>query len=340
VAAQVTPDAAAQLDVPGGRNGGLDIIRATGAALVFATHLYHSYGQAWLGPLASGGYTGVFLFFPLSGYLLYRPFVIGRVDLRRYAIARVARIAPAYYLAAIVISLSGVSAAMAAHPLVWGLFAVNLFPSPNMDNFGQAWTLGVEVAFYALLPFVAKGKGLTLALLTLTSYLFWLSTTEVWWNLQLPTLFWAFGAGMLVARYQDRLRLLARFWPLGVVLVVAGVLRGADMTVRGHDLTTLGAALLILGAATVRPGFRWARWPADLSYGVYLWHPAISAAVLLTGLSGLPMIAVAVAGTCAIAAASFVVLERPVLRWALHPYEAHPELRAIGRVRAEEQGTA
>lgn len=301
------------------RNGGLDAIRAAGAFLVFATHLYHSFGQTWLGPVAAGGFVGIFLFFPLSGYLLYRPFVEGRVDLRRYAVARIARLAPAYYLALFASMALGIVPGIVANPLPSLTFTNNLFPLTEIYGFGQSWTLGVEVAFYASLPFLAAGAtrlGWPLLALVALSYGFSLGAPDFWWY-QLPLLFFAFGAGMLVARYQDRLAPLARLWPLGLALVGWGILQAAGNE-RGNDDVTLGAAILILWAAVRRPSMAWARWPADISYGVYLWHVAVVTLLVRLGLDGPLLVPVAVVATVGVAAASWMLLEQPILRLAHH----------------------
>ncbi len=102
---------------------------------------------------------GLILFFVISGFLLYRPFVVARASgkplpsLARYARRRVLRIVPAYWFALTV---------LAVFPGVVGVFSgdwwryyffLQLY-SPN--SFGKgipvAWTLCVEVTFYLSLP--------------------------------------------------------------------------------------------------------------------------------------------------------------------------------------------
>ncbi|HWT93967.1 MAG TPA: acyltransferase, partial [Solirubrobacteraceae bacterium] len=106
---------------------------------------------------------GVPLFFVLSGFLLYRPFVASALDgraphqLRRYAIRRVARILPAYWLALLagfflLRHLDHPSQAMWSELPVHALFLQNYFVETLKDVDPPMWTLGVEVAFYATLP--------------------------------------------------------------------------------------------------------------------------------------------------------------------------------------------
>src|SRR5260370_42480308 len=88
----------------------LDGLRAAAAVAVVLTHVAFQTGEvvrgaggALLGRLDAG----VAVFFALSGFLLYRPYVAARWDgrppppVRRYALRRAARILPAYWLAPI-----------------------------------------------------------------------------------------------------------------------------------------------------------------------------------------------------------------------------------------------
>ena len=82
---------AATLGARGDRSAVLDAVRAIACVMVFLAHASEYDGDGALIGLKNG----VMLFFALSGYLLYRPFLRGPVDLRRYAVHRIARIVPA-----------------------------------------------------------------------------------------------------------------------------------------------------------------------------------------------------------------------------------------------------
>src|SRR5882757_3494125 len=84
---------------------GLDALRGVAALMVFVHHVQ----LPGLHSATLGMDAGVLIFFSLSGYLLYAPFVRAResgvaVDVRGYAVRRVARILPAYLVAAFVIA--------------------------------------------------------------------------------------------------------------------------------------------------------------------------------------------------------------------------------------------
>jgi len=112
------------------------------------------------------GEVGVSIFFVLSGCLLAMPFWSHRVNgtpkpkLMNFARNRLARIAPAFWLALIVSTFAG---AWAFHtPVNWvrffsgltftnGFYYKTLFPS---DYDGVLWSIGFEVFCYAVLPFI------------------------------------------------------------------------------------------------------------------------------------------------------------------------------------------
>jgi peptidoglycan/LPS O-acetylase OafA/YrhL len=108
---------------------------------------------------------GVSIFFVISGFLLYRPFGAARLAGERsppllpYAIRRVARIVPAYWVALTIIALwLPVSGTFTAEGIVTYYGFLQAYdPDTVTGGIGQAWTLTVEVSFYTLLPLLAIG---------------------------------------------------------------------------------------------------------------------------------------------------------------------------------------
>ncbi|UGS36202.1 hypothetical protein DSM104329_02602 [Capillimicrobium parvum] len=111
-------------------------------------------------------YLGVPLFFVLSGFLVYRPFVAAVLDRRaaprlgRYALRRAARILPAYWAALLgafaVLTAIGHPNAVAASDLPrFVLFAQGQSEATRGQLDPPMWTLAVEVSFYALVPLLA-----------------------------------------------------------------------------------------------------------------------------------------------------------------------------------------
>jgi peptidoglycan/LPS O-acetylase OafA/YrhL len=101
---------------------------------------------------------GVPIFFLVSGFLLYRPFVSARLHRTRfpavgaYAIRRVLRIGPAYWVALPLVALWIGLPAVFDHPLTYFGFAQVYDRQDMFGGYGVAWTLCVEASFYALLP--------------------------------------------------------------------------------------------------------------------------------------------------------------------------------------------
>jgi peptidoglycan/LPS O-acetylase OafA/YrhL len=156
----------------GGHFAGFDGLRAIAALGVLVCHVGLQTG--WVGrnpragPWLSRADVGVALFFVLSGFLLYRPFVAARMDgrsgpgNRRYLRNRFLRIFPAYWLAltvlAVVVDTRGRDDISGWGDIVvyYGLLQ-SYSKADALGGLQQAWTLVNEVAFYLLLPFWAAG---------------------------------------------------------------------------------------------------------------------------------------------------------------------------------------
>jgi peptidoglycan/LPS O-acetylase OafA/YrhL len=148
-----------------------DSLRAIAALSIVATHagvfagLYGS-GSIWA-PYFARLEAGVAIFFVISGFLLYRPFVRSRAlgrhapRTRAYAWRRFLRIAPAYWVALTVttiwLGLDGVFTADGI-PTFYAL-GQGYRESTIGGGITPAWSLTIEVAFYAFLPIYAWGVG-------------------------------------------------------------------------------------------------------------------------------------------------------------------------------------
>ncbi|GAA0537807.1 acyltransferase family protein [Chitinophaga japonensis] len=144
------------------RLAGLDHLRALAITLVFICH-YRMFGHpAWLNDIGSFGWTGVDLFFVLSGYLiagqLFGSIQKGRpISLKEFYLKRFFRILPAY-LAVLVLYFTipafkereGLSALWRYLTFTQN-FGLNL---GETHAFTHAWSLCIEEQFYLLLPLV------------------------------------------------------------------------------------------------------------------------------------------------------------------------------------------
>ena len=304
------------------RNAGLDLLRSIACLLVVFYHLYHVTGVSF-GPLNAvfqDGDNGVYIFFALSGYLLYRPFLLGPVDTRIYALKRSARIVPGYFVALVCLTLL-----TGSRTAIDNLGAYATMTAPyhlELRGFlGNAWTLSAEILFYVALPFIARfvagsplrrlsilGLGSVLAALL---YFAVYSPANEWLYGSFPFVFYAFVPGMLLASLEVRdpstFRRLASPWAalVGAVAIFLQMqTHGAFPIVLG---TGIGAALLIGWLRSVKvPYARALSFAGGASYAMYLWHQDMIESFGVLG------VLIALAG----AAASWAFIERPVLELA------------------------
>jgi peptidoglycan/LPS O-acetylase OafA/YrhL len=141
-----------------------DSLRAIAAIAVLGTHagvstnLYT--GHSTLGQYVSRLDVGVAVFFLISGFLLYRPFVRAHVrdepapSTGPYAWRRFLRIVPAYWVALTVTTIwLGASGVFTLEGIARYYGYAQIYSDRTIGlGMAQAWTLCVEVTFYAFLP--------------------------------------------------------------------------------------------------------------------------------------------------------------------------------------------
>jgi peptidoglycan/LPS O-acetylase OafA/YrhL len=151
----------------------IDALRGVAALSVLYYHVTFSFGYPhgiWADlsqRVAGPPVTAVVVFFVISGFVLYRPFARARLAgapppaLVPYAVRRAARIVPGYWVA-----LAIVSVMLSEHAVHTPLGALRYFGfaqiygdwnTTTQGGISPAWTLCVEVTFYAALPLLAFG---------------------------------------------------------------------------------------------------------------------------------------------------------------------------------------
>jgi peptidoglycan/LPS O-acetylase OafA/YrhL len=348
---------------------------------------------------------GLIFFFVLSGYLLYRAFARAsltrggreraaagaearattgasratagasgdrgaRVDVRRYARRRVARIVPAYWLATLgAIALlwgdsgtPGVRVPDAADLPLFAVFGQNYSLDTIMTLNPVTWTLCVEAAFYILLPligYVAWRLG-PRAPVPQALMVGALIPVGIGWNQlahdngwsiiatkALPAYLPYFAFGMLLALWSEwrRERGALQLSPGTTAALVAGgfaIVAGDAywhataapravnpmLAVLADVPAGLGFALVV--AAAVAGGGRAIRWMSFrplawvglVSYGVYMWHvPLLLFARRIDVIPDafLPRLLMILGPVLLVAAASWYLVERPLIAWAARP---------------------
>lgn len=311
-----------------------DILRVISIGLV---GWYHIWQQSWLDPgfyigshyvnlqqLVRNGYLMVDVLLVLSGFLLTLPYAKASLsdapvlNCKQFYVKRFWRIFPSYFLAIVLVLLFNV--------LPWGkyesvqflvkdllahlTFTHNLFsdtyfftPLP-----GVLWTLGVEVQFYLLFPFIIRlfrkspwltGLSLTLIALCFRTWVYSCDNSVFWVN-QLPCMLDLFACGMMAAWLYTRLS--ARHfsatarWGMAAAafLALCGIFQilyrqalGDGDVVRRSQLILrfpLGlSAGVLLVCGSLQPlglsrvlGNPVLRFLSAISYNFYIWHQVIA----------------------------------------------------------------
>ena len=150
-------------------------IRAVAALLVVATHAAYTTGkyiEGYFGLVCGRMEMGVPIFFVLSGFLLFRPWVKSLAtggpepSLRRYARHRVRRIMPAYVVTVLIAYVIYHFRTAGPNPghtwigLLRNLTLTQIYTFRYLPGFlhqglTQMWSLAVEAAFYVVLPLLA-----------------------------------------------------------------------------------------------------------------------------------------------------------------------------------------
>ncbi|MBZ9716514.1 acyltransferase [Mesorhizobium sp. AD1-1] len=331
--------------------GGVDILRFLAAVMVMVYH----YGfwvwaypdgvsaratggvppQLAIGAWVESGWVGVQIFFVISGFVI--AFSAERSTPLRFFEARVKRLAPAVWICApvtaavlLIVGLSWPTDAV-VRLVRTGLFAPY---APWVDS--VYWTLGIEIAFYAvvwtllrlgrfhLMEIVALAIGLISALFWCLYYpLDWADLAETR-TLDLLLVhhgvFFATGVMLWLMRFKAvtaaRLAFCALFLAGGVLQIASSVdvhiLKvGRDMPFAPPILIFLiGIALM---AWSLRLDLSWSGWRRIglMTYPLYLLHDVVGAALLgILVRAGLPhLFSMAVVGATMIAASWLVATE-------------------------------
>jgi peptidoglycan/LPS O-acetylase OafA/YrhL len=346
----------------GRRLSGVDGLRGLACVGVIVLHVWMYTGQndpgqnALLNGVLGELRQGLTYFFALSAFLLTTPWIRAALDgarrptLGRYALHRVARVGPAYWIsiagAFAILAGSGHQRAVGAEWLpVYAVFAQNHVEATLGQLNPPTWSLGVEVAFYLTLPFIgwaivragsARGRagilGVCAALLlagmgytlagelagwaptAMTSYPVWLSVFVAGIAAA------ALAHGRTVSR-RTAWALLAAGW---LLVILNGLWHAPGTGLLGHVLRDFPAAAgfgaIIVAVVSRPPGLLDlppVRWLGTVSLGAYLWHMPVVYALRLHDAfprEPVPAMLAVLVPSFALAAVSWYAVERPILR--------------------------
>lgn len=326
----------------------LDGIRGIAILLVIALHWAHPYF-----PYFPGGYVGVDVFFVLSGFLITSALWKGSARSPasawfRFERRRIERLYPAL-IAFLVVGTAfvwffdePVSGTQAVGASALALVQMSTFVAGSgshaLGPFGHTWSLSVEWLFYLVWPIIViatrrrlSPRSMAVATLVLAATLYVASsfTGSTWFyfgplSRSAQILAGASLALFLASGGSFRVPLFVGAGAVAALAIwtIAGT-QEMDPTYRlvGYPLATV-SAVCILGCALRQEGtgakiLAWTPLAlvGRVSYSLYLWH-VLAIQVLTPENVPLPRVgiaALAVVGTAAFTAASYLLLERPVL---------------------------
>jgi peptidoglycan/LPS O-acetylase OafA/YrhL len=289
----------------------------------------------------------------------------GTVSIRRFYLGRTLRIFPAYYVFLILSYLWDAHAgqrwsnAFLAQTVTYTVNYFNAFNHHPTTSVAHAWSLAVEEQFYILWPvafvfLAARGRralitGVSLAALAGIAWRSWLilghhADASYVYN-AFETRFDNLAVGCLLALVLDYDRVLAaaewcgkRSWFLIVTIVLLltsrTILPGVYHYSIGFTIDALLVAVAIVQVLQLYETrlWRWLEWPVArylgaISYPMYLYHAwGASIGRRLPGNVYLLEVVAGALATVALAAASYHIIELPILR--LRPRRV-PEIRAL-----------
>jgi peptidoglycan/LPS O-acetylase OafA/YrhL len=295
----------------------LDGLRAVAIVMVIGYHIDDS--------LVPAGHWGVVLFFVLSGYLLTRLLCSevdenGRVDLKVFYLKRSVRLFPALIVFCLALFVVGIAWSRLVPTL--GYYA-NYARIAGLDlgPLTHTWFLAVMGHFYLLWPLVigaipTRFRVRAVSLLALVAIVWRVIAIEVmspgWVYNATDTNAAALLAGCCLAVLPpQKWRSVGWSVPALVALTLLPVFGEESSLFHWGDFLAIALGVVAVQYALSRPA--WLEnpvvlWLGEISYGLYLWHYAFLRIEI-------PIWA-ALTFAVATAAASWYLLEKPVLRWA------------------------
>ena len=250
------------------------------AIAILSVVLYHAGA-----PLITGGYTGVDIFFVISGYLIgghiFSELRAGNFSYLRFYQRRVKRILPAFYvvlafamLAALLLltpsetkefGRSAFAATLSASNILFWRITNYFNPTNELNPLLMTWSLGVEEQFYAVIPLlmvllarIRRGwlMPAIFAICTVSFLFAWLELPKhsIFVFYMLPSRAWELGVGVALAVIESNRKRAALSGPLAQAASVTGiVLMLAPVFLFTKATPFPGAAALpsVLGAALV-----------------------------------------------------------------------------------------
>jgi exopolysaccharide production protein ExoZ len=307
----------------------IDAVRGLAAIQVVISHAVTSDMVFWGN--AFGAITGVYLFFILSGFLIWSSacrVLPTEGGLRVYAVHRASRIMPLYYLSLLVaVTLVPLWAHFPQEITLYSIvrhafFTQMLLPPDYKDINPVLWTLSLEAVFYVIVPVLFLISRWNFPLILLGAILAYKIPDNIA-NATFSYFFvfcYLFAIGMALAQYRW---LMSR--PVAALVVAAAVVAWAADLDRRIVCTLIATSMFLC----VLLAGRWRdsrliglfAFLGMVSYSLYVWHYLVIDAVaypLVPYMGRWPRAVVLIAASIAFAWASYRLIEAPGQAWLRH----------------------
>lgn len=294
--------------------GSIQSLRGLAAFAVVICHAFPEWAYSY-----SLGRLGVEVFFVLSGFIMAHAW--GRSD--RFALRRIIRIYPIYWLIAGAVGLAIFIRPELSNASPDYLQAMLLLPVRSENAIlAVAWTLSHEMAFYALLSLVPRKNGLGIACGVIAGLFLAglvLRPSGVWAEVLTAPINLCFVLGIAVAKARP-----IPFSPSLFVVSLAVLTAQIAFKAPADDLAYRGiwfgfaAAALITSVLEMPKRDRWTEELGNASYSLYLIHlPVMQACIVAAGIVGLgrPHPVVLIVMSVAAGLAAYHMAEKPMLRF-------------------------
>lgn len=317
----------------------IQTLRAIAAWIVVAHHyvqIVHGFSQKtpYLAFFSNYGAIGVDIFFIISGFVIYNSAQKNNASPLNFAIHRVARIVPIYWLCTFITALFFIfwPKFIPSHAVDLEFFVKSLLfiPSPNPSGIGiyplvtVGWTLNFEVIFYLIL-FVALFFGKSRLLSTIFIGIFLLNSVFAKYvpgfQHYASSIIYEFYMGVLIAAFYEKSEDKNGNTITAITLFLIGVYLLYRAGGVSHDPIQNGipCALIFISIISQERYFsnlKYFNRLGDWSYSTYLFHPLIiSICIGFTNKFSLDeknALILSITGILAISYLSFRFIEKPI----------------------------